>query len=397
MDFCCVDLGASGTRYRSNQTKGEMPNLLANNVAFLEPNEFVDLVPYDSQIESALEVSIQKVEGDSSYFPVHALIGSLAERYTPINERPSGNTHKYKQRITYLSAIVVSAISRLKENIGENLDLYVALPPIEVKTAKDTVMSQLTGRYIVNFPKINGGVTVGVNIVSVHLYEESYMATASYFFDLRGQLRDKAKDMLLGCVVSVDIGDSTTDLAVLKDGRYMEKSGQTYKIGAALARAEICNRVRELYGYDLPIDDANRTMQEGRLQMGNQYLDISEAVTESKRVLARMVVQEIQSYFSLLNMPLQTMRAVIVSGGGSLHSKYVDANGQEKITSEPMSSYITEYMSKICPGLAVVPYGENARMANVNGLALRAMIDTVNAAKSASVTSPVTAQSAGEA
>ena len=371
MKFVAVDLGASSTRFTSDSGK---ISVLPNNMVFLTPETKVDLQPYDGQIENALEVVINK-EGDSKFFPVKALIGQMAERFSANNERPTVLTNKHTQKINYISGIVAAAVSRLTNDLTEDISLYVALPPIEVKTAKEIVRNNFVGRYVVDFPKYNGGVSVKVNIVDVNCYEESFMAILSYFFEMTGVPKEKSRQYMSGNILSLDIGASTTDIAIVKDGRYLDKSGQTYKTGGNIARDYLTNVIRGTYGYDLPPSDADQAMAEGRLQMGNTYADISADVANAKMTCAKGIAASMQSYFRQVEIPIQTIRAIIVSGGGSLHSQYVNENGEVVVTTDPMSSYITEALKEICAGVSVESYGESPRLANINGLFIRAKVD----------------------
>jgi hypothetical protein len=377
MNFVAVDIGASSTRFVSNNGK---IRVLPNNMVFLEPNIFVDLEPYDNSVESALEVVITK-EGDPENSNIKALIGQLAERFASNNVRPSVLVNKYSQKINYISVITAVALSKIEEGLEGPIYLYLALPPIEVRTAKDAVKQKFTGKYRVEFPKFRGGIKVEFEIADVSCYEESFMALLSYFFDLNGTLKEKAKKYLTGNILSLDIGASTTDLAILKNGRYLDKSGQTYKIGGNIARDYLRDLIRAQYGFDLPAEDAEVTMAEGRLQLGNTYVDIRDLVTEAKMNFAQAVVEQMQSYFRQVNIPIQTIRAIVVSGGGSMQSQYINENGEIIKTSEPMSYYITQSLKDVCPGVEVEPYGDEPRMANIRGLLIRAKVDIAKKSK----------------
>ena len=371
MNFVAVDLGASSTRYTSDSGK---ISVLPNNMVILEPDARVDIQPYNDQIESALEVIIRK-EGDSEFFPVKALIGQMAEGYSTNNERPSMLESKHKQRINYISAITAAAISRIKHDISDDICLYVALPPIEVKTAKDTVKSNFLGKYNVELPKYGGGVVVTVNIIDVECYEESFMAMLSYFFEMNGVPKEESKKYMTGNILSLDIGASTTDVAVVTDGRYLDKSGRTYKTGGNIARDTLIDLISGKYSFEPSLIGAEQAMSEGRLQMGNTYVNISEEVAIAKMECAKGIATSMQTYFRSIGIPIQSIRAIIVSGGGSMHSQYVNEDGEVIVTSEPMSKYITEAFKEICDGVVVESYGGSPRTANISGLFIRAKVD----------------------
>lgn len=379
MDFVGIDLGASSTRYVTQNTK---IGVLPNNMVFLDRNARVDLIPYSDEIEGALDVTIEK-DGTSEYFPVRVLVGDMANRYSPTNQRPSGMSNKHTQRINYVSAILAAAICKHKNGLGDNIDLYVALPPVEVTSAKDYVSEQLCGKYTVTFHKT--GLVQQFTVGSVNCYEESFLAILAYFFDMSGKPRNTAQKYGFGNLLSLDIGASTTDLAVVSNMRYLEKSGQTFKTGGNVARDFLIDDLRALYGYDVPVDIADIAMAEGRIQMGNTYEDISQYVESAKKKFAEQVVEQIQGYFRKVNIPIQSIRAIVVSGGGSMRSEYVDDQQNVVVTSKPMSDYITEELNKVCPGVEVEPYSDNPRFANITGLFIRANIDIARKKAAANV------------
>ena len=374
MSFVAIDLGASSSRYCSDNG---IISVLPNNMVIL-PNMTESSIKVDQpDIESNLEVQITKEgEDEKGFFPVNVLIGVMAEKHRGTNERPSVNSHKYLQRINYISAVVICALSQIKSNTGEDVDLYIATPPIEVYAAQDAFRKELVGKYTVKFPKFESGKEVTVNITDVSCYEESFMACTSFFFNENGAPKPEHAEYLAGTVLSLDIGASTTDLAIVKNGRYLDKSGQTYRIGGNVARDNLIEQVCEKYAIDLPIDDAERTMAEGRLKQGNKFADVSEFVAIAKSDLAHQLVTYMQTYFKRVEIPIQMINAIMVSGGGSVQSQYANDNGEIVKTSEPMSYYVTKELTQWSEGTDVVEYGEEARFANIKGLYIRAKFDS---------------------
>lgn len=373
MSFVAVDLGASNTRYVSNS--GNI-NVLPNNMVVLNEANPCLIMPDAADIESSLEFTINKDDGMASeFFPVTALMGIMAERHRSVDERPSVNNHKYKQRINYISAVLACAVSRMKFELTEDIHLYIAVPPIEVHDAFNAFNKELVGRYTVTFPKYMGGTVVTFQIVDIATYEESFMASTSFFFEMNGTPKASSKKYLSGNVLSLDIGASTTDLAIIKGGRYLDKSGQTYRIGGNVARDTLIDCVRDRYEMDLPIADADKTMAEGRVQQGNSYEIVSDLVNLAKADLAKQLTTYMQTYFKRVNIPIQTINAIMVSGGGSMQSQYINEDGEVVKTTEPMSYFVTQELTEWSKGTDVVEYGEDARFANVKGLFIRAKVD----------------------
>ena len=141
---------------------------------------------------------------------------------------------------------------------------------------------------------------------------------------------------------------------------------------------------------DMAIEDAEKSMAEGRLQQGNTYVDISDIVAQSKSALAKKLTIHMQTYFKRVGIDVKTINAIVVSGGGSMQSQYVNNDGEVIKTSEPMSAFVTAELQLWSPGTEVVPYGEDARFGNVKGLFIRAKTDAVR--KTTQATAPVNTQ-----
>lgn len=368
-----LDLGASGSRLC--QKKG-IVDTLPNNMVFLDMDTKIDLVPYSGSIHDSLEAFIYREGSEvNSAFPCHVLIGSMAERYLPANERPNVGSNKLDQKVNYVSAIIAATFLKLKHDGGDEVQMYLALPPVEVKQGKETANQLLCGKYRVELPKFNGGQVVEFEVKEVRCYAESYLALMSFVFTSEGKIREENKFCREGYTLSVDIGASTSDLAMMKDGRYLEKTGKTYKVGGNIAREYLTDRVREMYGYDLPVEEAEVVMKEGRIRVGATYQIITEVIEEAKRHLAQAICEQIMAYFRQINIPIQMVSNIVVSGGGSLESSYADESGQIVKTSNPAAMYLTDYVHNICEQVNVVYYGSNSRLANITGLFIQASVD----------------------
>ena len=368
-----VDLGASGSRLC--QKKG-IVDTLPNNMVFLGLEDQISLVPYTESVVDSLEVFIRR-EGavDNDVFPCHVLMGSMAERYSASNERPSVGINKLDQRVNHVSALVAAAYLKMKHSCGDNIMLYMALPPIEVRDGKITANEKLCGKYTLDFPKFNGGQTVELEISEVRCYEESYLALMSFLFTPEGKIKEEHKDCTRGYTLSMDIGASTSDFALMKNGQYQEKSGKTYKIGGNVAREYLTDRIREKFGYDLPVEEAEVTMREGRVRVGATYQIVTDLIEEAKEELAKQISAMLGSYFRQIDIPIQMIGNIVVSGGGSMESSYVDESGNVVKTSNPTAVYLVDYIHRICEEVNVVYYGKDSRLANITGLFIQASVD----------------------
>lgn len=397
MSFVCVDIGASSSRYVSNS--GQI-GVLPNNMVMLPDMQVTRIVPESTDIESSLEVQIVKntpslgpvksADGKTDItaieaFPVNVLVGIMATKYSRSNMVPNINTSKHTQPINYISAILSCAVSMLKEssqgNVESSVDLYLAVPPQQLAKAEQVFPLGLVGSYTVKFPKYMGGTEVNFTVSDVRIFEESYMACTSFFFNMNGTVREEAKSYLSGNVMSVDIGASTTDFTIVKNGRYMNKSGKTYPNGGRDARDTLIDLIKETYDFEVTPDGADVCMAEGRVQRGNKFIDIGDLVIDAKKQLVDSLMQRVGEYFHFCGIPLQEINIIVVSGGGSLESKYANSDGEIVKTADSISTLLLKELLKLCPDVDVIPYGEEARFANVRGLFIRAKTDELMKSK----------------
>lgn len=371
MDFVAVDLGASNTRYVNTDKK---VNFIPNNVTFVDDlrgdlgNESLDNI-----LENNLDVTIEKAS-DSTFFPMRALVGSMSARFSESEIRPSQMIPKHRQRINYLSSVLAVALSKLKnESIGDIVNLFVALPPLEVTGSKETVINNLVGKYKVTFNKVGvPNTVVEFTINDVACYEESRLALLQFIFDERHP--ERVAKFSNTDILSIDIGASTTDFVIFKQGKYQNKTGNTVRYGGNVVREHIMTEVERQMGRTLSIEAADQAVIEGRVKNGNTAVPIPEIVEKAKKVVARNIVRDIDAYFTRIGTPLTEINYIIVSGGGSVASGYTDDDGKYITTSKPMSDYITSALNDVCDGIDVIHYGDEPRLANIYGLGKLALL-----------------------
>lgn len=378
--FICTDLGASSTRYCSDDG---IIRWIPNNVCIIDEDTVTRLEPWNANsleksVKQSLDLSISKVGGsESEYFPVRALVGDVATRYSTSGIRPNGMMSKHMQQINYISALTALAVNRIVHNVSEDdVDMYIALPPVEAKPAEEYVAKQLVGTFKIKFNMLNTELTL--HIKTVTCLAESHMATTSFIFNIDGSLNQQTAKFLTGNLLSIDIGASTTDLAVLQNGQFLEKTGKTYKIGGNLVRDLVAEYIQQEFGYEADNTTAEQAVAEGRVPSGSNYIDFSDFVKRAKEEFAIQVTNNMNTYFTIVGIPLQNFKGVVVSGGGSMSSEYVTDEGETVKTSEPMSYYISERLKAICNGIEVLYIGDEPRLANIKGMFVRAIFEKAN-------------------
>lgn len=378
--FVGIDLGASNTRYVSDNG---IFHEVENNVKEVSIGEKIRMKPWSGETEEetihgTLDVEIYRLSGETKHIKAGAryLVGDLATRIGA-SFRPTGLQNKAEQPINYTNALLATALSKLlmKEYDGF-VNVYIALPPVELSakaTSEASLKDELIGDYRVKFNTLNKEVTFTINTVTC--VEESFLTLIAFFFNIQGGFRVEASNFRNGNVLGIDIGASTTDLAVVKNAKFVDKSGQTYKLGGNFVLDWIADGIRAKYGYDAEPDELQRSVETGKIRQGVELIDVSELVIEGKKEFAVKLVDMMQSYFTKIGMQPHTFVGVIVGGGGSMASVYTDEKGETYITSQAMSEYIWDEFKHICPSVPVIAVSNDPRHANITGLFIRALVD----------------------
>lgn len=371
MDYVAIDIGASNTRYASI---GGRINFLPNNMQIINESDFTKFFePQSNEFLDHLDVTIIK-DGNTDFsrsagkmFPVRIHAGVLAEGIHNTNMTPDAMSDKDSQAINYYSVVMAVAISKLTEQgIGDNINVFLAIPPAQCE--RSNFKDELVGSYEVVFTRGHDKTAVNFKINNVATYQESRLAFMQYMFDPR--FPDRYAQLMTRKAMSIDIGASTTDICTFTKGRYMENSGYTSKIG--------CNNVKAilkmLIGQKLKFTPDDRQLEEayieGRILVGRDHVECGELVEQAKRMVAEKLVQDIKEFIQITDS-LQSFNHIVVSGGGSMSSSYIDAEGKKVETARSITDFIFEEMKKyVNAELPVEHFGDEPRLANIRGLGL---------------------------
>lgn len=370
----CTDQGASSTRFSVNNSK-----------VYKNPNNFIEVdiesdirnTPYTQEFVDNMDLTISK-DGESDFFPVRILGGTLAERYSSSSAKPSMLSSKSRQPVNYYSVIssVVNSIllSEDAEDCKSPVDVtcYMCLPPVEItgnNENEDYVKSQLAGKYTVRLNKM--GREIEFNIKEVNVYAESVLAVVAFLFNQDATQRTEMAKYNKGYILGFDLGASTADLVLIKDRRFIEHSGYTCKLGGNIIDDLMRSEIRRKFGTEVSNDDIIEAVRTGRLAYGSSYKDVSAELQKCKKQYASMLFEKVETYFASNNIGLQSIKAVFMSGGGSMQSSYMDESGKEVITSPSVGEYIDEMLKKVCDSVdMVLSPSVNPRECNIVGLIL---------------------------
>lgn len=381
-NFVCVDLGSSGTRYATSAAVANEEDIreISNEHVYVNRDDIIDVEGASRDVRDNLDVIIEKLGTDG--YRRRLLLGTMANKCDRIVSTPILDRMKIKQDISYDSLVLACALAKVEDDMGDApISLFMSLPPAEVQCAKgnignsDGATAKIVGDYRVTFLKM-GNKVVDLSITDVNYSDEPFMALTSFFMTTDGVYKPNTEEYKEGIVLSLDIGNSTSDLACTENGVYLERASETINVGCNIIRSVVKNKYREQFGSPVKSDNTlNQIVREGRAKVGGQWKDLSSMVSAGKQKLAAEIVSEILGgYYTNVGIAPTEVIAIVVSGGGSMASSYRDNDGNPKITSKPVCDYVCTEVQKCSADVPVVSVGGNPRTAVARGLVAKAYI-----------------------
>lgn len=354
-----VDMGASMTKYGVD---GEVENAsLPNNIVIRDTPSTVYKMS-DNRLDN-FEIFIT-TEDDKKDTPVEKILnkyisfGMYATRGSDTSIRPSMDDKKCSQPLNYASIIATLAYEAERGNLWGKVRVALAVPPIEIKQAREAFKA-LIGTYTVRL--VGGGRLADdehtVEIDEVVCFEEPLLTAMAFMFSKRGP---KHPELLGKTLLFFDIGASTTDLGIFKGKSYQDNSQKTIRIGCNIVRDTLKDAIYEKYEVLLDVEDLDAAIRTGVIEICGTKENIVGILDDVRCRCAAKIRAELTTYFKDKNVDIKTLGGLVFSGGGSL-----SAEGEDVEDSKSVGYFIGE----LFPGIPCYYFGENARFANVEGLA----------------------------
>lgn len=389
MSFVAIDLGVSSSRFTSNARGGNcisIPNrmtLVENSDGSFDPKP-IDITKDDDSLINNIEVIIEKDGCTDGMYPRHIVSGPLVARFNGISNAPQMQQGKVKQNIHYYNAIMCVACDLAMTAMNgaipdSDITLFVTLPPDDEHASKDEFVQKLKGKYRVKFlryPDANG-VPVQIEFCINHMAvtAESKMAVFSWMYGMDLKRRPETLQYNGNTILSVDIGESTTDFYASKDGKFYDKSGISVKTGCGAAKSRFSDYMYETdSSVRITGDRLDDAFIEGRVKLGfGQYSSCEKELMKAKREIARKIYDEFSAQLAGRGMNMSNFDLVLMSGGGAMPSMYVE-DGVQKTTVDSIADYLFELMKQQNNYIVKLEYPGTPRSANINGLLISARI-----------------------
>lgn len=291
--------------------------------------------------------------------------------------RPVAFERKTNQVVSMysLNLILIKAVNMVSGQLGVkpidiewHFNVSVLIPPTEHDMMKEKMEKQVrrissltscTPISYKNLPIILDGVKV---------MPESLVAFTSAMFkeNTEGKLEIVAenKKFQKGYIFIMDIGAGTTDVAMVKNSKFMLSTKQSFDKGGNRVENDCKRLIYSEYGFSP--SDMTSVITRGILEDGNDMHDVSKLLDKAKDMYAKNIMNDIRGYLENLAIPVREIRGLLLVGGGTMPTMRDDIE-----VSKPMSAPILELFKDLSPSIELVNLnGVSPREANIEGLRL---------------------------
>ncbi|MCC0664542.1 ParM/StbA family protein [Clostridioides sp. ZZV15-6597] len=372
----CLDAGNSESRIEVFYDDGTKEEIIRfkNSFAWV-PNDYIIPESYKNAESTILTI------GDEDYAN-----GLLAVReFEDVLQRPLTLHPKHDQDSTFrtLSLSFIKAImfvaDYFKVGVDEldvSVDISVLLPPLEMyyEDALKTLISKINTVSLVLPYKI----VKKFKIENIAVFPEGLAAFIGVMYEEKdGKLVEVVanKKFLKGTSVLIDIGGGSTDVAIVRNGRVIDKSQNTFRIGGNTVKSIVAKVVSMKHNYSMTEEEKEYVLENGHLVVGDEKkIDLLEDIKIAKKKYADMLIKSLNEHLEGINIEIESLKGILTVGGGALAiEETVTENGipHKKVLSEPMSKPVVEHLKKYNDSISEISLnGIDARLVNLKGLGL---------------------------
>ena len=196
-------------------------------------------------------------------------------------------------------------------NIQDEIELYAALGFI-YQYVKDEEVSIVTGLPVNDFKlaKTLEDNLVGVkkfgfgshkerlkiNVKKVIVIPQSAGAYFSYILNDEGEiLKDKA-NVAQGTTMVIDVGYKTSDIIVMRNGKYISKQSSTVEFGMKDVHRELIRKIKRDYDVKYDFSEMDKICRDKKISvMGREY-NIEYLISQCEKPVARSIIDHINLF-----------------------------------------------------------------------------------------------------
>lgn len=249
------------------------------------------------------------------------ILGKLAEDMSSNHQSLASDTLKVLQEEFYLNILgIIYSIVKERKLVSEELTVGVLVPPRDYFNAQKDVLYNILSREIkITNNTTDEKLTLNLTKDQIFVKPESVVSFVSCFINDENELTEAGEKYGSLLNISVDMGHSTTDLAMMEDFKPQKFSFKTLDIATAQLLNYLSEEIqRKENGYVPPEKELMKAFYTGKLTMGAQVQWIGEELSAANKKFALELYSAIFSYLRTHGYNFQQVAAFMFNGGGSV-------------------------------------------------------------------------------
>lgn len=309
-------VGATG-RYRKAQF--EVPN------AFAPISEDYQ-ISSDYSKENSTVLKLSGVSVGGTVLDGCFCNGELQEREFPQGIiRPTAYSKKYEMDATALSVRlaffwaykVLMKMNRLTDvsEVQVSWSVVTLLPPGDIDIGREPMTELIKSVESIEsvFPQMYTPVTVD----KVNVFAEGFCGYVACAYEEGQSFRRGYEYLCEETVLIFDIGAGTTDCAVVKENKLVQRSKFTVNQGGNNVLQGVRRELR-LIGLDLEMEEIRSGILRGYVKDGAKKVDIVELANRAKAEVASKIVADFINYLEGSDLNMRSISYILTCGGGSM-------------------------------------------------------------------------------
>lgn len=249
------------------------------------------------------------------------ILGKLAEDMSSNHQSLASDTLKVLQEEFYLNILgIIYSVSKERKLVSEELTVGVLVPPRDYFNAqKDVLFNILTREIKITNNTTGEKLTLNLTKEQIYVKPESVVSFVSCFMDDDNELTEAGEKFGHLLNISVDMGHSTTDLAMMEDFKPHKFSFKTLDVATAQLLNYLSEEIqRKENGYIPPTKELTKAFSTGKLTMGAQVQWIGEELNVANKKFALELYSSIYNYLRTHGYNFQQVASFMFNGGGSV-------------------------------------------------------------------------------
>lgn len=291
-----------------------------------------------SKPENVLDLSIKFGDGETTEFDKEVkkivttienqrwILGKLAEDMSSTHQSLASDSLKVLQEEFYLNILGVVYSTILENKIKpKELTLGVLVPPRDYFHDLKDVLFGVLAREITITNNTNGEkVVIKFTRENIVVKPESVVSFVACFVNDNNDITEageKYGDLLN---ISIDMGHSTTDLAIMEEWKPKKNSFKTLDVATSQLLGYLSEEIqRKFSGYIPPEKELVKAFHTGKLTTGATEQWVGDEIAIANKKFAIDLYSAVHSYLNTHGLRFQQVASFMFSGGGSVELKNV--------------------------------------------------------------------------